>query len=253
MGSKACPQAGGIPELASLLSPLFQCAQRPWVTLARPCPRCPRPHPPPTSPAGRWGHCVLPPRLGGLPALPAQGGQGKVAVGWWPCPPAMAVPKDAWPGARVCGEDPQTPSLLSREETGAFVVPKKQRWAGHMCPQCKLCPQRCHQAGPTGVCSDPCPTKPALVPLSQPGGRCRGVLQAPGTAIGWRYQDGLAGMTVPGLTSPGWRHKHGLARIVAPGLASLKWHWDGRTGIASLGWWHQEWLCQAGTGMTSPR
>lgn len=144
---------------------------------------------------------------------------------------------------------PQTPSLLTGVEVGAFVVPKKQRWAGPVPPRCKLCPQRCHQTGLTGMCSDPCPAKLAPVLMSQPGGRPAGVCKLPalpsdgGTRMAslgrqhrdWPRQDGTISMASPGWWHQDWPCWDGFAGTVALGPASLGWHQDGLARMVAPG------------------
>lgn len=171
------PRASGILAPASFLLPLFQHARRPWVTLACPCPRCPCPYPSPAQ------HRDLPPPSWGASA---RHGPGTVAL-----PSAMAVLGDSWPGRchkwHMKGH-PQTPPLLIHEEIRAFVVLRKTTLGPSHAPLVQTL--RCHQAGLMGMCGDPHPAKPALVPAARPGGHPRWDLQVPGTAIRWWQQDG---------------------------------------------------------------
>lgn len=73
-----------------------------------------------------------------LPRVAKEGGLGTVAQEWWPSPLAMTVPGDPQPGGHChkwCVKwHPQTLSLLTHEEIGAFTVPKNN--AGLVpCPQ----------------------------------------------------------------------------------------------------------------------
>lgn len=222
MKAGGSPQAGSVPvpKPPLFLLPLFQRAQRPWVTLACPCPCCPRPHPP-AQHHGRAGVIVTCPFVWGghlLALLRMAGGRwpgdGGPTLWQWQSPGHCQLLRKwglSWSPKAIFGL--VLCHLGANSVLRGATKPGSQGCAVTHIPQSWLwCPYPSLMATLGGV------GKPPALP-SDGGTRM--------ASLGWWHQDlscweGFAGIVALGPAMLGW-HQDSLTRTVAPGLAVPSW------------------------------